>query len=182
MSEISERYRRLSDQFAARILAVPADRWDAPTPCADWTARDLVRHVVDTQGLFLGLVDRKTGPLPDVAEDPAGAWDAARAAVQADLDDPVRAKAEYDGFLGRNTFEFGIDHFLNADLVVHGWDLARATGQDERIDPADVRRVWDATRVYGDAMRSPNAFGPELPAPEGADEQTKLLAFLGRRV
>jgi uncharacterized protein (TIGR03086 family) len=181
MSEISERYRRLSDQFAARIRGVPADRWDAPTPCADWTARDLVRHVVDTQGMFLGFVDRKTGPLPDVAEDPAGAWDTARAAVQADLDDPVRAKAEYDGFLGRQTFEFGIDHFLNADLVVHGWDLARATGQDERIDPADVRRVWDATRVYGDAMRSPNAFGPEVQVPDSADEQTKLLAFLGRR-
>jgi uncharacterized protein (TIGR03086 family) len=182
MSEISERYRRLSDQFAARIRAVPADRWDAPTPCAEWTTRDLVRHVVDTQGMFLGLVNRKIGPIPDVAENPAGAWDAARAAIQADLDDPVRAAAEYDGFLGRRTFEASVDQFLNVDLVVHGWDLARATGQDETIAPEDLRRVLDATRVFGDSMRSPKAFGPALEAPAGADEQTRLLAFLGRQV
>jgi uncharacterized protein (TIGR03086 family) len=182
MTEISERYRRLSDQFATRIRAVPADGWDAQTPCPDWTARDLVRHVVDTQGMFLGLVDRKIGPLPDVAEDPAGAWDAARAAIQADLDDPTRAAAEYDGFLGRSTFEASVDQFLNTDLVVHGWDLARATGQDETIAPEDVRRVMDAARVFGDAMRGPNAFGPEVEAPAGADEQTRMLAFLGREM
>jgi uncharacterized protein (TIGR03086 family) len=182
MSEISERYRRLSDQFAARVRAVPVDRWDATTPCAEWTVRDLVRHVVDTQGMFLGLVDRKIGPMPDVAEDPAGAWDAARAAVQADLDDPGRAAVEYEGYFGRSTFEASVDQFLSTDLVVHGWDLARATGQDEAIAPDDARRVMDATRVFGEAMRGPQAFGPEVEAPPGADEQTRMLAFLGRRV
>ena len=61
MSEVSERYRRLSDAFATKVAAVPADKWDAPTPCGDWTTRDLVRHVVDTQGLFLGLVGKQIG-------------------------------------------------------------------------------------------------------------------------
>ena len=53
MSEVSERYQRLTDAFAAKVAAVPADKWEAPSPCPDWNARAVVRHVVDTQGLFL---------------------------------------------------------------------------------------------------------------------------------
>jgi uncharacterized protein (TIGR03086 family) len=181
MSEISERYRRLSDKFAARIAAVPPDRWGSPSPCEEWTALDVVRHVVETQGMFLGLVNRKMGPIPDVTEDPAGAWDAARATIQADLDDPERAAAEYEGRFGRSTFEQAIDGFINTDLVVHGWDLARATGQDERIDPADLQRVLARSAALGDAMRGPKTFGPPIEAPADADDQTRLLAFLGRR-
>jgi hypothetical protein len=46
----------------------------------------------------------------------------------------------------------------------------------------EVVRVREAAAQFGDALRGPNAFGPEVPAPDGADEQTRLLAFLGRRV
>jgi uncharacterized protein (TIGR03086 family) len=181
MSEISERYQRLSDEFAARIAAVPADRWNSPSPCEDWSARDVVRHVVETQGMFLGLVDRKLGPVPDVAEDPVGAWDAARAVVQADLDDPARAGAEFEGQLGRQTFEAAVDRFINLDLTVHGWDLARATGQDERIELADVQRALATARSFGDSLRGPGVCGPEVEAPADADEQTRMRAVLGRR-
>jgi uncharacterized protein (TIGR03086 family) len=181
MSQISDRYRRLSDRFAARIAAVPEDRWANPSPCPEWNARDLVRHVVETQGMFLGLVGRKLGPVPDVDADPAAAWDAARAVVQADLDDPERAAAEFDGLMGRSSFEQAVDRFLNMDLVVHGWDLARATGQDERIDPEDIRHVMTVAPTLGDNLRGPHVCGPEVEVPSGADEQTRMLAFLGRR-
>jgi uncharacterized protein (TIGR03086 family) len=181
VNEIAERYRRLADRFAERIAAVPPDRWQSPSPCDGWTALDVVRHVVESHSLFLALVNRETGPLPDVAEDPAGAWDAARAAVQADLDDPARAAAEYEGRFGRGTFAEAVDRFANTDLVVHGWDLARATGQDDRIDPEDVRRVLAATTSLDDSMRGPKTFGPPVDVPADADEQTRMLAFLGRR-
>ena len=181
MTEVSERYRRLGDAFAAKIAAVPADRWASPSPCTEWTARDIVRHVITTQGLFLGFVNRELGDIPSVDDDPAAAWDAARAVVVADLEDPERAAAEFQGFQGTSTFEAGVDRFLNFDLVVHGWDLARAAGLDERIDPDDLARVKGAAEAFGPAMRGPQAFGPELEPPAGADEQTKVLAFLGRR-
>ena len=181
MSEVSERYRRLSDAFAAKIAAVPADRWSNQSPCDEWTARDVVRHVITTQGMFLGFVGRQLGDIPSVDDDPAAAWDAARAVVLADLEDPERAAAEYEGFQGKSTFEAGVDRFLCFDLVVHGWDLARAAGLDDRIDDQDLARIQAAAQTFGPAMRGPQAFGPELEAPAGADEQTKLLAFLGRR-
>jgi uncharacterized protein (TIGR03086 family) len=180
-TEIADRYRRLAGAFADRIAAVPADRWADVSPCDGWTARDVVRHVVDSQGIFLRLVGREPGPLPDVDADPAAAWDAARAPIQAGLDDPELAAAEFDGMFGRSTFAAAVDTFLGLDLVVHGWDLARATGQDETIDPADLDRALASARGFGDALRGPGVCGPELEVAPDADAQTRTLAFLGRR-
>lgn len=182
MTAIADRYRRNAQAFAERIAAVPADRWSSPSPCEGWDARDVVRHVVDTHGLFLGFVGRELGDVPSVDEDPAAAFDAARAILQRELDDPESASAGFDGLLGPTTLEASVDRFLSGDLPVHGWDLARATGTDETIDPAEVARLNEEWRQLGPALRSPNVCGPEVtPAPD-ADDQTRLLNFLGRRV
>jgi len=180
MTDVADRYRRLAAAFADRIANVPAGAWDDPTPCPDWTVRDLVGHVVQSQGMFRTFVGREA-PEVDVTADPAAAFDTARTLVQGDLDDPERAGSTFEGHFGTQTFEQAVDRFLVFDLVVHGWDLARATGQDERMDPVDVERVAVSAAGMGDAMRSPGAFGPELPVPPGADPQAELLAFLGRQ-
>jgi uncharacterized protein (TIGR03086 family) len=181
MTEISERYRRLSDDFAATIAGVPEDRWPSPSPCEDWTAREVVGHVVGTQGMFLGLIGEEMGEIPSVGDDPTAAWDSARARVQAALDDPAVADTGFDGFFGPTTFSAAIDRFQNTDLVIHRWDLARATGQDVTIDPADAERVLAGAREFGDAFRSPGVCGPEVPVDDDADLQTRTLAFFGRR-
>lgn len=181
MSDTSKRYARLADAFTATVAAVPDDRWTSPSPCEGWTARDVVRHVVESHGLFLGLVGRGLGQIPSVDGDPLGAWAAARATVQADLDDPARAAAAFDGYFGRTTFEQAIDRFICTDLVVHRWDLARAAGLDDGIDPEELERVQAQAEQFGDALRRPEAFGPPLEPPPGADRQTQVLAFLGRR-
>jgi uncharacterized protein (TIGR03086 family) len=180
MTEISERYARLSQAFADKIAGVEDGAWSNRTPCDAWTAKDLVGHVIGTQGMFLGFVGEEMGELPPVDEDPGAAWDAARGRIQAGLDDPAIAGKEFEGFAGTSTFAAAVDRFLNTDLVVHGWDLARATGQDETIGADDLHRVRGVAEGFGDAMRSPQAFGEAVDAPPGADEQTKLLAFLGR--
>jgi len=167
--------------FADRIRQVPPDRWANPSPRAGWTALDLVGHVVDTQGMFEQLVGRSLQPGPAVADDALGAFTAATDQVQAHLDDPITAGAEFDGAFGRSTFEDAVDGFLCFDLVVHGWDLARAAGLDERLDPDDVVRVREATAGFGDALRSPGVCGAEISVGEDASKQDKLLAFLGRR-
>ena len=179
---VSERYRTLAGSFAERIDSVPADRWSAPSPCDGWSARDVVRHVVDTQGMFLGFVGRSLPEgMPSVDDDPTGAFAAARGQVQAGLDDPEVAGAEYQGAFGTSSFAKGVDGFLCFDLNVHGWDLAKAAGLEARIDPAELPRLRADAEGFGDMMRSPGAFGPEVDAPAGADEQARLLAFLGRQ-
>jgi uncharacterized protein (TIGR03086 family) len=180
MSTVSDRYDRLADALATKIEAVTPDRWSSPSPCADWTARDVVRHVVETHGMFLGFIGGELGPIPSVDDDPAAAFGAARSIVHENLDDPARATTGFQGFAGPTTFETAVDGFLCFDLVVHGWDLARATGLDERIEPEEVRRVRERTADFGAMLRSPGVCGPEVEVPDDADEQSKLLAFLGR--
>jgi len=180
VSEVSERYGRLAGAFADKIAAVPDDAWSNPSPCPGWTARDVVGHVVSTQGMFLGFVNRELGEIPSVEDDPLAAWQAASAVIESELADPERAATEFEGFTGKSTFEAAVNRFLCFDLVVHAWDLARAAGLDHRMEPEDIARVRRQAEEFGDAMRSPQAFGPEVAAPPGADDQQKLLAFLGR--
>jgi uncharacterized protein (TIGR03086 family) len=181
MSEISERYDRLSAAFADTAAQVPGDRWDAQSPCEGWTARDVVRHVVDAQGMFLGFVGRSLPDLPSVDDDPAAAFEAARSVVLADLEDPERASTGFEGFFGPTTFEEAVERFLCFDLVVHRWDLARAASLDDRIDPEDLR--WAAAKLptFGDVLYTSGACAPALDPPSGADDQTRFLALVGRR-
>jgi uncharacterized protein (TIGR03086 family) len=182
MTSVADRYRRLSADVTRTIEQVPSDRWSNASPCEGWTALDVARHLVDVHGLFLGLVNRKLDPAPSVDEDVRAAWRAANDQLQADLDDPARAGEEFDGYFGRTTFAAAVERFVCFDLVVHRWDLARATGLDERLDPAEVVRLWDAVAGFGDSLRGEGVCGPAVEPPPDADEQTRLLCFLGRTV
>jgi uncharacterized protein (TIGR03086 family) len=182
MTEISERYARRAAAFADLAAAVDVGRWAAPSPCDEWTARDVVRHVVDTQGMFLAFVGREMDAIPSVDDDPAAAVRAATGRIQADLEDPALAAETFDGMMGTQAFETAVDRFLSADLVMHRWDLARATGQDETIPPQDLAEMQEAIKQFpAEAMRGPGAFGPEVEVAADASPQDKLLAFLGRR-
>jgi len=102
--------------------------------------------------------------------------------MQADLDDPVRVDEEYEGQFGRSTFGRAVDGFLCFDLVVHGWDLARATGQDETLDPQDVVWLASVVEAMGETMRANGVIeDPVQPRPD-APEQERLLNALGRVV
>lgn len=56
---VADRYRRLSDGFAAAVAGVSEDRWSSPSSCEGWTARDVVEHVGNVQELFLGFLGRR---------------------------------------------------------------------------------------------------------------------------
>lgn len=164
------------------MQAVPANAWGNQSPCREWKARDVVRHVVDTTGMFLGFIDRKPPPAPAVDEDPLGAWTSVSDAMQAALDDPACLATEFDGFFGPTTFEEAVTRFFVPDILVHTWDLARAAKLDENLDLDEVERVLKTyEELPPEAARSEGVFGAEIPIPEGADPQTCLLAFTGRR-
>jgi uncharacterized protein (TIGR03086 family) len=109
------------------------------------------------------------------------AWHAARDAVLSALDDPEVCARQFDGPMGRTTIEEMVGRFGIADLVVHTWDLARATGQDEELDTDEVRRAFALMEPNDEMMRKGDAFGARIEVPDDADDQTRLIAFTGRR-
>jgi uncharacterized protein (TIGR03086 family) len=127
-------------------------------------------------------VKRTFEPAIRVEDDPVGAVKEAIAVVQTDLDDPLRAGEEFDGYFGRMSFAAAIDRFVCFDLVVHGWDLARAAGLDETMRPDEVMKVHAAVEGFGDALRQSGVCGPPIEVAPDADGQTKILALLGRHV
>ena len=180
MNAVADRYRTLADAFEERIRAVAPDDWSNQSPCEAWTARELVGHVVGVHGMMLGSIGRELSPAASVDEDPLAAFQAARADVQAVLDDPELARTEYDGLFGRTEISATVDRFLGFDLVVHGWDLARATGQDEKIAPDEVERVWADVQELGDNIRQKGVCGDAVEISDEAPLQDRLLAYLGR--
>ena len=190
MTEIAERFEKVAAGFTARVTAVPADAWERPAPCAGWVARDVVRHLVEWlpgPGFLLGSFDVETGPIPSVEADPAGAWDRVRDAIQGALDDPTVATRLADcGPPGRLSLEAAVDMTCTPDVLIHTWDLARATGLDERLDPEQVRRQLAGIEALppevDEAMRDSGHYGPRATVAPDADEQTRLLAFMGRKV
>ena len=70
---------------------------------------------------------------------------------------------------------------LFMDLLIHGWDIARGTGQDTRLDPELVARCLPIADALTRQFRTAGVFGEDLPVMDGADQQTKLLALVGRR-
>ena len=180
MTEIAARYRTLADAFEQRIHDVAPEQWSNQTPGTELTVRDLVGHVVGTHGMMLGFIGRSLSSAPTVDDDPVAAFKAARTDMETVLDDPELAGTEYDGMLGRTNISATVDRFLGLDLVVHGWDLARATGQDEHIEPREVERVWGDVQDLGDNLRQGGVCGPPVEIRDDASQQDRLLAFLGR--
>lgn len=179
MSEIADRYRRLADRFTDVVDDVPDDAWSAPSPCEGWTARQVLEHVVESQHGFLARFELA----PELSvDDPTSRWPPVRDAMLAALDDPATAGTEYDGMFGRTTLAETVDGFMSADLVVHAWDIARAAGLEEHeaMPPEEVERLDAQLRGMGDAIRSPGAFGPEVPVPEDAPHQHRFLGYIGR--
>jgi uncharacterized protein (TIGR03086 family) len=176
----ADRYRELAEQFTRKVTSVPADRWGNPSPCEGWTALDVVRHIIDTQRQIVTVVGLDLPPGPSVDEDPAKAWTATRDAMQAVLDKPELGGREYDGLFGRTSLSATVSTFHCFDLIVHGWDLSRAAGLDEFIPEEQLTWVDDVAHQQGEMIRADGACGPAIQVGEDADNQTRVLAFLGR--
>jgi uncharacterized protein (TIGR03086 family) len=179
----AENHRRIAGTFSDRVRGVSgADGWDAPSPVAGWTARDVVGHLVEWfPGFLAGGSDIRLPGGPSVADDPVGAWEAQCDAVQAVLDDSSSAaKMFVNPHIGEVPLHDAIDRFYTADVFMHTWDLARATGQDDTLDPEYCAELLEGMIPYEDAMRGSGQYGPRVPVPDHAPVQDRMLGFIGR--
>jgi uncharacterized protein (TIGR03086 family) len=180
----SDGFHRALDTFEGVLEAV--DRWDAPTPCAGWTARDVAGHVIGGQHELRALATGE--PPPGIGRAPgrfAGtdvpqSWRAARKDCAAALTPEALRRPIPFGAMGEVPLGDLLDGYI-LELLIHSWDLARAAGVPCRLDPGLVHHTFATAHVLAPAMRAAGLLAPPLPAPPGADELTRLLAFLGRR-
>jgi len=182
-----DKYRRALDGVDAVIRAVPADKWEAASPCAEWRAVDVLGHLIWGQRMLQawatggGSPPQPSPPGTLAGADPAAAWAVTRDTTLAALTPEVLDRT----VATRNVGQIRLAQFVETnviDLLAHAWDLARATGQDVRLDPELVRERHAWARANEAAIRQPDGVSTARPAPPDADEQTALMAFLGRRV
>jgi uncharacterized protein (TIGR03086 family) len=101
--------------------------------------------------------------------------------VQAVLDDPATAsRVLVNPHLGELPLDHAIDAFYTADVFMHTWDLARATGQDDRLDPALCAEMLAGMKPLDELLRQSGQYGPKVAVPDDADVQDRMLGFIGR--
>ncbi|GAA1950913.1 hypothetical protein GCM10009798_07810 [Nocardioides panacihumi] len=182
--DVNTIYHRTVEFFADRVNAVKADQWDDPTPCTDWTVRDLTNHVTYedlwTVPLMSGSTidqvgDRFEGDV--LGADPIGSTlTAARAAIAAVAGELPREGTVHLSFGETPSSEYVMQ--LAADHLVHGWDLAVATDGDARMDPHLVRAVADWFDEREQGYRAAGAISARRALT--GDGQHDLLARFGR--
>lgn len=166
------------------IVGIRKDEWSAPTPCADWTVRELVTHLVGMNLVFAALMSGQAPPergADRLGHDPARAYLDSGAAMQAAFEQPGVLERTYHGPLGAATGAERLQIRIY-DLLAHGWDLAQATGQPAELPEDLAEQALIFVRTQLSTQPRTGRFGPAQPVSEDAPPIDRLVAFLGRFV
>ena len=173
------------ERTAKIVEGISPDQLGAPTPCTDWDVRGVLNHLVGENWMFATLLAGQ--PLPDMADgadlvgdDPAGAYRASFDAAIAAWREPGALERTIDLPMGPAPAAFAISlHF--ADLLVHGWDVAKGTGQDTDLDPDLANAAFAImSGVFAHAPMPETVFKKSVPVGDDASPGEKLVALLGR--
>ncbi|MFJ2033418.1 TIGR03086 family metal-binding protein [Streptosporangium sp. NPDC087985] len=182
-----EAYRRALDYFGTLVHQIKPEQWDNETPCVDWDVRTLVNHVVGenrwASQLLAGRTVADVGDALDgdlLGDDPLKAFDiSAMAATQAASEEQSLTRVVHLSFADVPGEEYISELF--ADALIHTWDLARAIGAGERLDPELVDACLARFAGAKEGYRQAGVIEGYPPAPSDVDPQTRLLASWGRR-
>ena len=188
--DLVELHGRCGRRFAALVAGVRPEQWRDDTPCSEWDVRTLVHHLLYEQRwvapLFEGLTVEQVGDRfeGDLMGEDTSAWpgllassiEQAHAAVAQPEALDREVHLSFGDFPGK---EYVIQ--LTADLAIHAWDLARATGQDDTLDPGAVVLLLPWAEANMDFLVGSDMFGSRIDAGPGAPDDVRLLGLLGRR-
>jgi uncharacterized protein (TIGR03086 family) len=180
-------YVRAMDAARTYLDGVASGQWHDPTPCTEWDLKQVANHIIGENlwaaELFKGQTIAEVGSRLDgdlAGDDPAAAYAAsvssARAAVTAPGAMEMTCHLSFGDYSGS---DYAAQLLL--DTVVHGWDIAKASGQDTRLDRELVGACLPIATELTTQFRSSGVFGEDLRVAPDADPQTRLLSMMGRR-
>ncbi len=170
-------WRQAAAKWSEVYGQVTDSQWDWPTPCQEWTVRQLVDHTLSWQAEGGRLLSADTAPGDN--------WERIRAAFDALLSDSSQLTGSVPEF-GRIPKQ-ELAGFLIGDLLIHSWDLARSVGADEALPPDAVEATTIGLHhVPPELLRGTNPLGQKMMAaavevPADASPKDRMLAFTGRR-
>jgi len=174
-NDLLDMYARASEWTLDKVKGA-ANELDSDTPCDKWDVRELMNHMLETQHYFVGSArgqsvspPGQTPPTALVSDDPATDFKRAREEAMTTYGD--RAVLEKSGK------QLGI---ALADQLLHGWDLARATGQDSTMPAGLAEAAYEAIHGHFTDAQRKVVFKPEVEVDAKASAQDKLLAYTGR--
>ncbi len=178
---------RALDQVGRLITGTRPDQADLPTPCQSWTVRQLVHHLVTDTANFAASVRGEKPDWSTPAESVDGDWAEALASARRGLDEAWTA-ADIDSLVPTMSGEAPLISRADqqiAELAVHAWDLARATGQDENLDPdvAEYGLRWGRENLaagFRGTEEEGKSFGAEVAVPGDAPVYERLAGWFGR--
>ncbi|HEV2780887.1 MAG TPA: TIGR03086 family metal-binding protein [Actinophytocola sp.] len=168
------------------VRNVKADQLALPTPCHDWDVRTLANHLTFWTAFRSEVAARKQTPPPGNENDVDYVTDDWPRVFERQLNKAVAAWAEPGAWEGVTGLAGGqspapfIGKMMIGELVVHGWDLARATGQSLTVSPELAEHVYDGVVEFAEQGREYKIFGEPVPVPESASVLDKALALSGR--
>jgi uncharacterized protein (TIGR03086 family) len=172
-TDLLDLYRRASDWTDEKIAG--ATRLDAPTPCDEWDVRTLLNHMLETQRYFLhagrGQEATPPGPTPPalISDDPVRDF--------TQVQDEIVSVFSEAGVLEKTGPMLGIAF---ADSLLHGWDLARSSGQGTEMPAGLAEAAYEMIHGRFDDEQRKGMFKPEVAVPKDASPQDRLLAYTGR--
>lgn len=185
MTDIAQAHRQALDATRPIVAAITPEQLPLPTPDDGWDVRTLLNHVVSGNwwaaelgaGKSIAEVgDRLDGDV--LGDDPLAEYDRSATAAAEVFEVPGALEAACAVSYGPVPGSVYAGHRF-VDVLVHGWDLAVATGQDTTLDP-ELVRVGIEVMEPQVALRNSGSFGQSVELPADADPQTRLLAMLGR--
>jgi uncharacterized protein (TIGR03086 family) len=175
------------DQTGAIVAGVKPDQLAATTPCTDWDVRALLNHTIAAVQMFDtaargGEFDGSNFAEDQVGNDPAASYESAAARLRDALEQPGVLEAMWNMPFGTVPGMMAVG-FATLELAQHGWDIARATGQQPDFDTDVTETAFSSAKLApAELVRVPGVFGPESPCPDGAPAHDQLAAFMGRQL
>ena len=190
MLNLTEPYEAAAKQARGIIAGVKPDHFTKPTPCTEWNVQALLSHIVFGPNMVASVFSSGTMPADAISDtqpaqasttkDALAAFDTGVAAVLKAANAPRALEKKAKTPIGEMT----CGQFMSLglmDIVIHAWDLAKATGEGTRLDPKLVDFSYEVLKPVVEQGRAMKAFGPEVKVPANASLQDKLLGLSGRR-